>query len=119
MANSIKINVLSTGKSYVLQFNRRIIVEMEAEGLLKKLQSLSNQGEENTENIGEALKTIYRFIYFAFKKNQPTITQQETDEIIDEIGDITGLVEALVDILEKSINAVDKEHSGNAIWERA
>lgn len=108
MANSITIKVQDTGKQYKLAFNRRTLVLMEEEGIIEKMSSSAKS---------KPLSTIYDFIHFAFLRYHPTITKEETTQIIDQIGDLEGFIKALVEILENDIKAVQNGgNEGNAIW---
>ena len=106
MAN-IVITIPQAGgeKKYVLEFNRRVIIKMEEEGIIKKMEKSAKQ------------ETIDSLVYYACVKNQPDITKKEVEEIVDNIPleKLGDFVQAIGELLNKSIDALEKQ--GNAHWE--
>ena len=95
-------------KTYILEFNRRIILKMEANGIIEKLQ-----GNIEMESVDE-------LVYYACLKNQPNITKEEVRNIVDSVSlaQFKDFIEAIAKLLEKSISALEEtEKSGNAHWE--
>lgn len=109
MGNIIKVKY--DNKDYTLEFNRRVILKMEADGFLGK------KGKELQEN--NPLEYAYILIGYAFVKNHPAMSQNEVADIIDQVGDFEGFVEAIAEIMKASIETFNKGEQGNAKWERA
>lgn len=108
MANSITIKVQDSNKSYIIQYNRRALLKMEESGLIAKIQGGKS-----------GIDTIYEIAYFGFLMHQPTITHEETDQIIDQIGDLAGFMKDIGELIENCVNAVkNTENVGNIVWEK-
>lgn len=141
MARTIEIDF--NGKHYKLEFCRRSIVQMEANGLIDAM-SVKKDGlgrkvveekdgvsyvkdEEGklVEAVGECstsaekkpLETMTELLKSAFYKNHPNITDEEINDLIDNIDDYADFIKALVEILEEAVKVIEKgENKGNLSW---
>lgn len=104
MGRIIKLEVGE--KTYNLEFNRRtLLLAADAEGVVNQLESKADQYD-----------ALCKFIRIAFLKNYPDITLDEVADIVDSIDDLEGFIQALIGIVEGSIDLF-KQNKGNAHWE--
>lgn len=108
MGNTIKLTVAD--KQYTLEFSRRTIIKLEADGFVGK------KGEELKKQ--DPVTFMYKFIGYAFLKNHPEMTEEEINDIIDNIGDLEGFMNAIAEILQASLSVIEGG-KGNVKWERA
>lgn len=94
------IELTYNGKTYNLEFNRRILATMYKD---KELQE-------------ETYDSMIKYVWYAFQKNHSDITYQQVVELTDEIGDLAGFVNALKEITESAINTLNNGSEGNAKW---
>lgn len=123
MANRIELNY--NGKTYTLEFSRRIILQMEEDGALADLQNdikvvkkTNKNGENvNTTELARPLKNMVRFVRYAFRKNHSDVTDKEIDDIIDDIPDLVAFFNAVMEIFSSCANALNSNtNSGNVSW---
>lgn len=100
----------SNDKSYRLEYNRSSIVRMEENGF-------------NVKDIEKKpLSTIVMLIRGAFYMHNPSLSDDEIDEIANQIGDTDKLVKTLVEMYMSVLTALTgdkKDTSKNFKWEKA
>lgn len=109
MAN-IVITIPQNGgeKKYTLEFTRRIILKMEEEKVIDSLKK------------GASQESFDKLVYYACLKNQPNITLEEAQAIVDSVAlsELGKFIDAIAKLLNSSIDALEKEgKEGNAHWE--
>lgn len=78
MAKPIEIT-MEDGKKYVLDFSRESVVYAETHGF-----GIADLADEN-----KLLTTIPELFFYAFRKNHPEVTKEQSDHILfDELGGI-------------------------------
>ena len=95
-------------KKYTLEFTRRVIIKMEEEGLIGRLQKGAKQD------------ILDDLVYYACLKNHSEITKEEAREIVDSVAfaELGNFIQAVAGLLEKSISALESAgKEGNAHWE--
>lgn len=107
---SIVIEVPALNKTYTLEFSRRVILKMEKEKFLERI---------NTKDVD----VVYDFVRYALLKNHPDITEHEVETLVDSVPleskeghGLNDLLDAMSKILESSLSSL-QEKSGNAKWE--
>lgn len=106
MANTITLKVQD--KTYTLEFNRRVIMKMEEDGIVS---------QDNTELEKKPFSYMGKLARYSFLKNHPDLSQKEIDDIFDEIGDLVGFFTAVAEMLKECVEGLNKgENKGNATW---
>lgn len=96
------------GKKYKLQYNRASIVRMERDGF-------------NIEKIKtEPISTITCLYRGAFYMNNPSLTDDEIDAIVDDIDCGEEFTKALVELYGEALNSIvgTSKQTKNFKWER-
>lgn len=78
--NPIRLTDNETGEVYELDFSRNSIAFAENRGF--KVQEVSDY----------PVTKIPELFYYAFRKNHKGVSRQKTDEILEELGGLTGPV---------------------------
>ena len=100
-----KINLTYDKKEYVLEFNRQSVKTMEGQGFVLE------------ELTAKPMTMIPLLFQGAFIKNHRGIKRSLMDEIFEEIGDKTGLMEALMEMYAETLSTLTENNGeGNATW---
>lgn len=100
-----KINLTYNKKDYILEYNRQSVKTMESQGFV--LEDLT----------AKPMTMIPLLFQGAFIKNHRGIKRNLMDEIFEEIGDKTALMEALMEMYAETLTSLtDGNGEGNATW---
>lgn len=100
-----KIVLKHEGKEYVLEYNRQSVKTMEAQGFVLD------------EITSKPMTMIPLLFTGAFFKNCKGIKRSLVDEIYDEIGDKTALMQALMELYAETLSSLTEDSAqGNATW---
>ena len=100
-----KINLTYNKKDYILEYNRQSVKTMESQGFV--LEDLT----------AKPMTMIPLLFQGAFIKNHRGIKRNLMDEIFEEIGDKTALMEALMEMYAETLTSLtDDNGEGNATW---
>jgi hypothetical protein len=101
-----KIAITYDKKEYVLEYSRQSVKTMESQGFV--LDELTSK----------PMTMIPMLFNGAFIKNHKGIKRNLMEEIYDELGDKTGLMEALMGMYADTLATLtdDKAETGNASW---
>lgn len=100
-----KINLTYDKKEYVLEFNRQSVKTMEGQGFVLE------------ELTAKPMTMIPLLFQGAFIKNHRGIKRSLMDEIFEEIGDKTALMEALMEMYAETLSTLTENNGeGNATW---
>lgn len=100
-----KINLTYEKKEYVLEYNRQSVKTMEQQGFVLE------------ELTAKPMTMIPLLFQGAFIKNHRGIKRNLMDEIFEEIGDKTALMEALMEMYAETLGSLtDSTGEGNATW---
>ncbi len=100
-----KINLTYDKKEYILEYNRQSVKTMESQGFV--LEDLA----------AKPMTMIPLLFQGAFIKNHRGIKRSLMDEIFEEIGDKTALMEALMEMYAETLGSLtDNNGEGNATW---
>lgn len=103
------ITIKGENKSYILEFNRNSIIRMEDNGF-------DVSGIEK-----KPLSTIVKLIRGAFYMHQPKMTDDEIDEITDQLGGDEDLIKALIEMYMDAVSCLTiskKDETKNFKWEK-
>ncbi len=110
MAKSIELDY--KGKTYVLEYTRDTIRQMEKEGF--NIKEASDGSAPVTMILG--------LFEGAFKKNHPTVNPQLIDNMYEDISEKDTLLEALVEMYTEPVEALmsdpDEVRAKNAKWKK-
>ena len=100
-----KINLTYDKKEYVLEYSRQSVKTMESQGFVLE------------ELTAKPMTMIPLLFNGAFIKNHRGIKRNLMDEIFEEIGDKTALMEALMEMYAETLGTLTEGNSeGNATW---
>jgi hypothetical protein len=100
-----KINLTYNKKDYILEYNRQSVKTMEQQGFV--LEDLT----------AKPMTMIPLLFQGAFIKNHRGIKRNLMDEIFEELGDKTALMEALMEMYAETLSTLtDGNGEGNATW---
>lgn len=100
-----KINLTYEKKEYVLEYNRQSVKTMESQGFVLE------------ELTAKPMTMIPLLFNGAFIKNHRGIKRSLMDEIFEEIGDKTALMEALMEMYAETLGTLTEgSGEGNATW---
>ena len=100
-----KINLTYNKKDYILEYNRQSVKTMESQGFVL---------EELTTKPVTMIPLLFQG---AFIKNHRGIKRNLMDEIFEELGDKTALLEALMEMYAETLGTLtDSNGEGNATW---
>ena len=100
-----KINLTYEKKEYILEYNRQSVKTMESQGFVLE------------ELTAKPMTMIPLLFNGAFIKNHRGIKRNLMDEIFEEIGDKTALMEALMEMYAETLSSLtDGNGEGNATW---
>ena len=101
-----KIAITYDKKEYVLEYSRQRVKTMESQGFV--LDELTSK----------PMTMIPMLFQGAFIKNHTGMKRALKEEIYEQIGDKTGLMEALMEMYAETLSTLtdDKGGEGNATW---
>lgn len=101
-----KIAITYDKKEYVLEYSRQSVKTMESQGFV--LDELTSK----------PMTMIPMLFQGAFIKNHTGMKRALKEEIYEQIGDKTGLMEALMEMYAETLSTLtdDKGGEGNATW---
>jgi hypothetical protein len=100
-----KINLTYEKKEYILEYNRQSVKTMESQGFVLE------------ELTAKPMTMIPLLFQGAFIKNHRGIKRNLMDEIFEELGDKTALMEALMEMYAETLSTLtDGNGEGNATW---
>ena len=100
-----KINLTYEKKEYILEYNRQSVKTMESQGFVLE------------ELTAKPMTMIPMLFQGAFIKNHRGIKRNLMDEIFEEIGDKTALMEALMEMYAETLGSLTEgSGEGNATW---
>ena len=100
-----KINLTYDKNEYILEYNRQSVKTMESQGFVLE------------ELTAKPMTMIPMLFQGAFIKNHRGIKRSIMDEIFEEIGDKTALMEALMEMYAETLGSLtDGSGEGNATW---
>lgn len=101
-----KINLTYDKKEYVLEYSRQSVKTMEGQGFILE------------ELTAKPMTMIPLLFQGAFIKHHRGMKRNLMDEIFDNIGDKTGLMEALMEMYADTLATLTENNSGegNATW---
>ena len=100
-----KINLTYEKKEYILEYNRPSVKTMESQGFVLE------------ELTAKPMTMIPLLFQGAFIKNHRGIKRNLMDEIFEEIGDKTALMEALMEMYAETLGTLTEgSGEGNATW---
>lgn len=100
-----KIVLKHENKEYVLEYNRQSVKTMESQGFVLD------------EITSKPMTMIPLLFTGAFFKNCKGIKRSLIDEIYDEIGDKTSLMQALMELYAETLSTLTEDTGeGNATW---
>ena len=100
-----KINLTYKKDEYILEFNRQSVKTMESQGFVLE------------ELTAKPMTMIPLLFNGAFIKNHRGIKRNLMDEIFEEVGDKTALMEALMEMYAETLSTLTEGNGeGNATW---
>ena len=100
-----KINLTYKKDEYILEYNRQSVKTMESQGFVLE------------ELTAKPMTMIPLLFNGAFIKNHRGIKRNLMDEIFEEIGDKTSLMEALMEMYAETLSTLTEgSGEGNATW---
>ena len=100
-----KINLTYKKDEYILEYNRQSVKTMESQGFVLE------------ELTAKPMTMIPLLFNGAFIKNHRGIKRNLMDEIFEEIGDKTALMEALMEMYAETLGTLTEgSGEGNATW---
>ena len=101
-----KITLNYNDKDYELEYTRQSVRMMESQGFV-------------LEQISSKPMTMIPMLFSgAFAKNHRGIKRALIDEILENVSDKTGLLNALIEMYAETLSSLtdETENEGNAIW---
>ncbi len=100
-----KINLTYNKKDYILEYNRQSVKTMESQGFVLE------------ELTAKPMTMIPLLFQGAFIKNHRGIKRNLMDEIFEEIGDKTALMESLMEMYAETLGSLTESNGeGNVSW---
>ena len=100
-----KINLTYKKDEYILEYNRQSVKTMESQGFVLE------------ELTAKPMTMIPLLFNGAFIKNHRGIKRNLMDEIFEEVGDKTALMEALMEMYAETLSTLTEgSGEGNATW---
>lgn len=100
-----KINLTYKKNEYILEFNRQSVKTMESQGFVLE------------ELTAKPMTMIPMLFQGAFIKNHRGIKRNLMDEIFDDVGDKTALMEALMEMYAETLGTLTEGNGeGNVTW---
>lgn len=104
MGRIIELSV--NNETYKLEFNR--------DSLLEAYEISKGFDKVKDNSALENYTLIKKLVKCAFRKNHPTITDDEIGDIVYSIEDLESFIKAIQEIISNSVDVLSKK--GNAHW---
>ena len=103
-----KINLTYDKKEYVLEYNRQSVKTMESQGFVL---------EELTTKPMTMIPLLFAGAFIKNHSGKDGVKRKVIDEIFEEIGDKTALMEALMEMYADTLASLtDSSNEGNVTW---
>ena len=103
-----KINLTYEKKEYVLEYNRQSVKTMESQGFVL---------EELTTKPMTMIPLLFAGAFIKNHSGKDGVKRKVVDEIFEEIGDKTALMEALMEMYADTLSTLTEgSGEGNATW---
>ena len=103
-----KINLTYNKKEYVLEYNRQSVKTMESQGFVL---------EELTTKPMTMIPLLFAGAFIKNHSGKDGVKRKVVDEIFEEIGDKTALMEALMEMYADTLSTLTEgSGEGNATW---
>ena len=103
-----KINLTYEKKEYVLEYNRQSVKTMESQGFVL---------EELTTKPMTMIPLLFAGAFIKNHSGKDGAKRKVIDEIFEEIGDKTALMEALMEMYADTLGSLTESNSeGNVTW---
>ena len=103
-----KINLTYDKKEYVLEYNRQSVKTMESQGFVL---------EELTTKPMTMIPLLFAGAFIKNHSGKDGVKRKVIDEIFEEIGDKTALMEALMEMYADTLASLtDGNSEGNVTW---
>ena len=103
-----KINLTYDKKEYVLEYNRQSVKTMESQGFVL---------EELTTKPMTMIPLLFAGAFMKNHSGKDGVKRKVIDEIFEEIGDKTALMEALMEMYADTLASLtDSSNEGNVTW---
>ena len=103
-----KINLTYEKKEYVLEYNRQSVKTMESQGFVL---------EELTTKPMTMIPLLFAGAFIKNHSGKDGVKRKVIDEIFEEIGDKTALMEALMEMYADTLGSLTESNSeGNVTW---
>lgn len=71
---------------------------------------------KNAKTVVEQYKNTLKLIKIALSYHHPDISDEEVERIANSVGDTKEFSDALIQVVNESVNAIKSENKGNAHW---
>ena len=103
-----KINLTYDKKEYVLEYNRQSVKTMESQGFVL---------EELTAKPMTMIPLLFSGAFIKNHSGKDGVKRKVVDEIFEEIGNKTALMEALMEMYADTLASLtDSSNEGNVTW---
>ena len=103
-----KINLTYDKKEYILEYNRQSVKTMESQGFVL---------EELTTKPMTMIPLLFQGAFIKNHSGKDGVKRKVMDEIFEEIGDKTALMEALMEMYAETLGSLTEGNGeGNATW---
>ena len=103
-----KINLTYEKKEYVLEYNRQSVKTMESQGFVL---------EELTTKPMTMIPLLFAGAFIKNHSGKDGVKRKVIDEIFEEIGDKTALMEALMEMYADTLGSLTEGNGeGNVTW---
>ena len=103
-----KINLTYNKKEYVLEYSRQSVKTMESQGFVL---------EELTTKPMTMIPLLFAGAFIKNHSGKDGVKRKVVDEIFEEIGDKTALMEALMEMYADTLSTLTEgSGEGNATW---
>ena len=104
----MKINLTYDKKEYTLEYNRQSVKTMESQGFVL---------EELTTKPMTMIPLLFSGAFIKNHSGKDGVKRKVVDEIFEEIGDKTALMEALMEMYAETLGSLtDSSSEGNVSW---
>lgn len=100
-----QIYIKSNGKEYILEYNRKIVKQMEAAGF------------EITKLMDKPVTMIPLLFSGAFLMHNPSVTEAQKEKMYDELNNKDEFIEALSDLYSECVTTLF-DNEGNLEWSK-
>ena len=103
-----KINLTYDKKEYILEYNRQSVKTMESQGFVL---------EELTAKPANMIPLLFAGAFIKNHSGKDGVKRKVIDEIYNEIGDKTALLEALMEMYAETLSTLTEGNGeGNVTW---